>query len=505
MKKLLYCLLFYACGFSAAGTIKPAAIFGDRMVLQQQTTAAIWGWAEPGENITISNGWSTDKISGKADAAGKWKLWLPTPKAGGPYTITIAGDNTIELHDVLIGEVWVCSGQSNMGFALKSDAYAKEEIPKANHPAIRYFSVKRQYGNQLFDDCPGSKWELTTPVTAPSFSAVAYYFAKHLDSALHVPIGIVYAAWGGTPAEAWTPAPVLQHDKVLTQYFDRWTSIQQKAGPDSVKYLAKLTEWEKDSIGKKKPQEPQSWYYFKRPWREPAVLYNGMIHPVIPYAVKGILWYQGESNVTYANEYALLLGSMISSWREAWQKAGYAKQLPFYLVQLSSYGFSDMDAAARLREAQEKVSAETPQAGMVITTDLGNMKDIHYTHKKEVGQRLAMLALAQNYEAKKLVYKGPVLEKLRLQNNTIIAQFDAPLVVKGAEAGGFEIGYQLPGNDSIVFTTAKASVNGREVTVWNEKVTEPVAIRFAWLHPDTANLFNQQGLPAFPFRRSLTR
>jgi sialate O-acetylesterase len=493
-------LFFSANSFA---NVKLPAIFSDHMVLQQQSKVAVWGWADAGEQITITGSWSASPVSIKADASGGWKGMLQTPKAGGPYTIKIKGNNSIELNDVLIGEVWVCSGQSNMVFSLKGSDNAKAEIAAADFPLIRYFSVERQYGLQDFKDCPGSVWQKTSPSVAGSFSAVAYYFAKKIHKDLKVPVGIVYAAWGGTPAEAWTPGAVLKNDPLLSKYIDRWKDIQDNVGKDSVAYHAELSKWNKDSTAFKKPGEPQTLYYYKRPWREPSVLFNGMIGPVIPYGIKGVLWYQGESNVSYASEYYQLFSAMINSWRNRW---GRDKDLPFYFVQIASYGYNDLDAAARLREGQYQVMENIPNTGMAVTTDLGNMKDIHYTHKKEVGERLALIALARDYGFKQMIYKGPESKKVYSEENKVIIEFkssSSPLATAGDMVKGFELGYTLPGSDSIVFITASAKIEGDKVIVWNEKIKQPLEVRYAWLLAGDADLSDKEGLPAFPFRKKI--
>ncbi len=411
-RPILLLQVFFMLSFSweAFAIIKLPAIFSDHMVLQQKSKVMVWGWAKPGEKVTLHDSWSNKNVSTISGTDGQWKAMLSTPAAGGPYTLNFKGENAIELKDVFIGEVWLCSGQSNMVFSLKSSDNAKQEIQKADYPNIRYYSVNRQYGTKPFDDAPGSTWEKTSSQTAGSFSAVAYYFAKKLQDTLKVPVGIVYAAWGGTPAEAWTPNELLHHDKSLSIYIDRWKKIQQDAGKDSVAYKNAMQQWEQKSndsskgkVTLKKPVEPQSVYYFKRPWREPGVLFNGMINPVIPYKMKGVLWYQGESNVSFADEYEYLFSKMIESWRNKWKTTEDQTELPFYFVQIAPFGYSDLDAAARLREAQQSVVKNMKQTGMAVTVDVGNMKDIHYTHKKEVGDRLALIALSKDYGFKKIV------------------------------------------------------------------------------------------------------
>lgn len=509
---------FFLLSVLFIGTILPGftysqlrmpAVFSDGMVLQQETEVLFWGWAGAGEKVNLSAGWSSNAYHATADKQGKWKIKLKTPSAGGPYTVKINAGASIEIKDVLLGEVWLCSGQSNMVFSLKGSEGAKEEIAKADNPLVRYFSVKRQYGLKEFEDCPGSVWEKTTPATAGSFSAVAYYFAKRIAQDKKVPVGIVYTAWGGTPAEAWTPRELIEKDTLLHRYIDRWSDIQQNVGKDSAQYHVALNEWDEkrltaDSNKIKKPAEPQTLYYFNRPWREPAVLFNGMVDPVIPYAIKGILWYQGESNVSYPDEYDHLFGAMIESWRRRWKDAGYSSKLPFYFVQLAAYGYDRMDAAARLREAQENVSKRVPNTGMAVTLDLGNMNDIHYIRKREVGERLALIALSQAYDQKRIVYKGPQLKNIKSDHGGLSLQFTgSELRAKHDSVGGFEIGYRDPASDSIVFVNAKAEIRNNRVLVYNAAVPKPIAVRYGWLRCGDADLFNKEGLPAVPFRKVL--
>jgi len=495
-------LAIFFVSSSCLADIKLPAIFSDGMVLQQQTSVALWGWASPGEKITIQTSWIDWPQTAVTGSDGKFNVMLRTPKASmNSNSLTIAGNNSITLKEVLIGEVWVASGQSNMGFSLKSDASAKTEIPQANFPNIRYFYVERQYGLQAFNDAPGSFWKKTTPETAPNFSAVAYFFAKKIQQEKNVPVGIVYAAWGGTPAEAWTPREVFTGDTVLSKYIDRWKFIQENAGKDSIAFQKELRDWEKNQQ-LKKPEEPQTFYYFKRPWREPAVLFNGMIDPVIPYTVKGVLWYQGESNVGYSSEYYHLFTKMITSWRSKWNRPG----LPFYFVQLSAFGYADMNAAAVVREAQYLTAKNTPNTAMVVTTDLGNMGDIHYTKKAPVGHRLALIALNKNY-GEKVNFKGPELKKIKQEGNQVVLKFTTAnaLQTDDKPLDGFEIGYQLPGTDSIKYQKATAELSGNKVLLKTNSTGKPVSVRYAWLLVGEANLSDKNGLPAFPFSENINQ
>ncbi|MEO7309575.1 MAG: sialate O-acetylesterase [Chitinophagaceae bacterium] len=511
-KNIAFLPIFCICLFTVApafANVKLPAIFSDGMVLQQQSKVSFWGWADAGEAITISGSWPAGKaVRTIADASGSWKLMMPTPAAGGPFTVSVAGKNNIILSDVLVGEVWVCSGQSNMGFTLKADANAKEEIAKADYPTLRYFSVKRQYGPGVFKDAEGSFWEKTSPATAPGFSAVAFYFAKKIQAELQVPVGIVFAAWGGTPAEAWTPAAVFKNDAVLSRYLTRWKDMYLTVGKDSTNYHKALDNWEKarengDSTLTKKPEEPATLVWFNRPWREPSVLFNGMINPVIPYGIKGVLWYQGESNVNFADEYVRLFGNMIKSWRRQW---GNRKDLPFYFVQIAPFAYSSLDAAARLRDAQYQVMQQVPNTGMAVTMDVGNMKDQHFTHKKEVGDRLAFIAMAKNYGAKTTAYKGPECKNAKIENGQVAIAFSTTtpgLTIKGKTLNGFEIGYRLPESDSIVYTNASAFIKDNKVILTASLPGKGVEVRYGWLQAGTANLFDKDGLPAFPFRKKI--
>lgn len=503
MKKIissLFVLMGMQLHLIAFANIKLPAIFSDGMVLQQNAKAAIWGWASPNETISISTTWSKQTLTTRPDTSGKWRVNLQTPAAGGPYTITIKGVSTIELKDVLIGEVWLCSGQSNMGMTLKASQGGKEEMAKADYPTLRYFSLKRQYGTKEFNDCPGSVWVKSTPATSGGFSAVAFYFAKEIQEHKNVPIGIIFNAWGGTPAEAWTPADVLNDDSVLQQYINRWDDIRQHVGKDSTAYHIALSTWEKakntaDSNTIKKPSEPQTLYYFNRPWRKPSVLFNGLVNPVIPFTIKGVLWYQGESNVGYADEYELLFSKMINSWRHRWANAGGQKDIPFIFVQLPPYGYSDLYAAAVVRQAQENVSKKLKNTAIVVSMDVGNMNDIHPTKKREVGERLAAIALNKLYGNKKLDYKNAKIKSVKPIDNKIKVEFDDEIVNR--QAGGFEIGYYE--NNSLVYLPAKARVSSKVITIWNDKVLKPVAVRYGWLEIAGADLIGKNGLPVAPF------
>jgi sialate O-acetylesterase len=484
--------------------VKLAALFGNHMVLQQKARVPLWGWGSPGEEISIKASWQKNTVYTKVDASGNWKIELQTPSAGGPFKIAIRGENLIELNDILMGEVWLCSGQSNMTFPLKYSDSARQEIAKADFPSIRYFGVQHQYGPEPFQDCTG-EWQITSPEAATSFSAVAYYFAKKIYQDMKVPVGIVCSGWTGTPAEAWTPKIALQNDNGLKYFLQRWNEIPKKVGVDSVKYQLALQQWEEQkksgNTNLPKPEEPRNYYYYSKPWCKPGALFNGMINPLIPFRFKGVLWYQGESNVCENSLYQHLFTTLIKSWRKQWNDK--TNILPFYFVQIAPYGYSNLEAAAKLRQAQYNVMKTVEHTGMAVTIDLGDMNNIHFTHKKEVGERLALIALAKTYGYRSLVYKGPECTKVSKVNSRLKLFFDQLLFTSKEKPEGFEIGYRKKGCDSLQFVKAEAMIKGNEIMVWNKEVKEPLIVRYAWLEVGDANLENRSGLPAFPFQKKV--
>ncbi len=455
---------------SAQAEIKLPKLFGDHMVLQRQTEANLWGWAAAGEEVKISLGEAT--ATTKADDAGKWKAKLKTPAAGGPFELKFKGTNEITLKDVYVGEVWIASGQSNMEWSVAQSANPQEEAQSANHPLIRMIKVQKVPAETPVDDIPvdpgtvkttpTSGWAVCSPETVPSFSACGYFFARHLQKELNVPVGIINTSWGGTVCEAWASKEAL-------------------AEVPSLKYMAERAV--KVDAGKGNPNQP-------------AVLYNGMIAPVIPFSMRGAIWYQGESNVSRADEYRTLFPAMISDWRKRFGQG----EFPFLYVQLApyKYGTSDPRQLAELWDAQVK-TLSLPNTGMCVTTDITNISDIHPKNKQDVGKRLALWALANTYEKKDLVFSGPLFDsqeiegaKIRLKfkhvGGGLTAKDDKPLTH-----------FQIAGENE-EFVDAKATIEGDNIVVSSDSVQKPVAIRFAWNSTAEPNLFNKAGLPASPFR-----
>jgi sialate O-acetylesterase len=463
------------------GQIKLPALIGDNMVLQQQSRAPLWGWADPGTTVTVQGSWDTKAVArAKAGEDGKWMVRVKTPAAGGPYEVTITGKQTTVLHNVLIGEVWVCSGQSNMEMPLSGWSgapllHSTEEINAARYPQIHLFTVKRNIAFQPQQDCDG-QWAECTPETAASFSATAYFFGRQLYEKLHVPIGLIHSSWGGTVAEAWTSESALRKLGDFDQALNRADSLAPHV----------------DQIRQQHQQDKNSRSVVDNP-NTVTVLYNGMIAPLIPFSIRGAIWYQGEANVGRAQQYERLFPTMIADWRHRWQEGNF----PFYFVQIAPYPYGgDSTKAAALRDAQRK-SLHVPHTGMVVTLDIGNPKNIHPANKQEVGRRLSLWALANTYGLKDIVYSGPLYAGMKINGSTIRVSFDhadGGLMAKGGTLGHFEIA----GADGH-FVPAQAHIAGQQVIVQAQGITAPKAVRYGWSDTAEPHLFNQAGLPASSF------
>ncbi|MBB1283719.1 sialate O-acetylesterase [Flavisolibacter sp. BT320] len=441
---------------AASADVRLPAIIGNHMVLQQSTTVALWGWCEPGEKITVKVGWDTAAFTTTGTSGATWKLSLPTPNAGGPYTITIRGNNTINIEDVLIGEVWLCSGQSNMEMNMGWGLPYEKETSEATDRRIRFFGVPRTTALHPQDDVK-ARWVECSPEEMKRFSAVGYFFGKEVVDKLKVPVGLIGSSWGGTPAEAWTPDSVVHQNAALTA-----------------------------AAAKLKPSN--GWPI------QPGATYSAMIYPLQNYAIAGSLWYQGESNVGTWSTYQSLLTGMIAAWHK-----GFGREFPFYLVQIAPYaGYGTYPSSALLREQQTKI-ADYPNTGMVVIHDLvDNINDIHPKLKKEVGQRLAALALAKTYGIKDISATYPRYKGMTIEKDKIRVRFSGAengLVTKGGEPTEF----YLAGDDRI-FYPAKAILKGSSVLVSAKNVKKPIAVRFGFSNSAMPNLFSKEGLPVSIFR-----
>jgi len=435
----------------SAADVKPHALISDGAVLQQGMAAPIWGKAGDGEKVTVR--FQDQEVSTTA-SHGRWMVRLKPLRPGGPFTMTISGENTIELHNILVGEVWICSGQSNMRHQVYQSENPEQVIAASKDPMLRLFDVPQA---DMPPDELKASWQECGPDTVAGFSAVGYFFGRELRKALKAPVGLICSAVGATPAEAWTSLRALRDKSELH-------SIVENP--------------EKDL-------------------RRPACLYNGMIAPLQPYAIRGVIWYQGEANTGRAYQYRTLFPTMIQNWREDWGQGDF----PFLFVQLAPYGTDDPNRPypfwAELREAQLFTSLRVPNTAMAVITDLGDPKEIHPKPKGPVGARLALAARAIAY-GERIVYSGPIFEKMQIKGDCAILSFKhvgSGLAAKDGELKGFTV----TGDDG-KFVNAQAVIQGKNVVVWSTEVPHPAAVRYGWANCPAVNLFNKEGLPASPFR-----
>lgn len=489
----LILIAFIFSSLISYSAVKLPALISNNMVLQQKSKVALWGWAQAGEKVFITTSWNNKTTNVTADANGKWLTYVKTSSAGGPYTMRFKASNEITVENVLLGEVWLASGQSNMEFFVgkkRSASYTgvinyEEEIKSANYPQIRQIDVPNKNAAEPQQEFVGD-WKICSPKTVDTFSAVAYYFAVQIHKATGYPVGIINSTWGGTAAESWTKKEVLTADEDLAVTVNRYDSLVKNYPDALAKYNTAVDAWKLDSLNKQKPVAPVKPNPDKAPFR----LYNAMIVPLIPYTLKGVMWYQGESNADRAYQYRKLFPVMIDSWRSDFNN----KKLPFYFIQISPHRGQN----AEIRDAQLYSYRTVPHTGMVVTTDNGDSLDIHPRNKKLVGDRLSLWALHNEYGKKDIVTSGPLYQSMKTDGNKIRIRFDfvdGGLIAKDGELKEFTIA----GNDQN-FTPAKAIIEGNEIVVWSEQINKPSAVRFAWKNVPHPNLYNKAGLPASPFR-----
>jgi sialate O-acetylesterase len=494
MRKLtLLALLCLAPALYAApkAELKLIPLFSDNMVLQCDIPAPIWGTAEAGDEVTVAV--AGQKKSAKAGADGKWIVKLDPIKAGGPHDLTVSGKTSVTLKNVLVGEVWICSGQSNMEMSVTSSNNSDEEKAKATFPNLRLFTVQKRQADAPVSDIldaqgkPVAGWKECGPATVGGFSAVAYFFGREIHQKLGVPVGLIHTSWGGTPAEVWTSDRVIQSRPEFKNYVNFYAKRQE----DYEKALPKY----KEDVEKAKAEGKPAPKALNKPMKLSA-LYNGMIAPLIPYGIKGAIWYQGESNAAQAKIYQTLFPSMITNWREDWGQGDF----PFGFVQLANYlARKDQPADsnwAELREAQT-MTLSLPKTGMAVIVDIGDSKDIHPKNKQDVGKRLAYWAESQVY-GKDLVYAGPMYQSMKVDGGKVAISFKhvgGGLVAKGDKLAGFAVA----GEDR-KFVWAEAKIDGDTVVVSADQVSKPAAVRYAWADNPECNLYNKEGLPASPFR-----
>jgi len=494
MLSLMVALLTAYSSNKLSAQVKLPAIISDNMILQQNAKAALWGWAAPGEKITITNNWNKKSSTVVADASGKWQTNVTTTKAGGPYKLTFTASNTVEVNNILFGEVWLASGQSNMEFFIgktPNPSYTgihnyEEVIKDAEHPSIRQIDVPNKVADDPQFDFKGV-WKMCTAKTIDTFSAVAFFFAKEVNKATGFPVGIINSTWGGTPAESWTKKEMLQNDADLNEILVRYQKALDAYPAENEKYKATFAKWREDTSKRKgaAPAAPMGPTHNKSPYK----LYNGMIVPVAPYTIRGVIWYQGESNAERAYQYRKLFPAMIANWRSDWKN----EKLPFYFVQISPHRSQNPE----IRDAQLHVFRNVPYTGMAVTTDNGDSLDIHPRNKELVGKRLSLWALRNEYGKKDIVISGPLYKGMKAEGGKIRVSFD---YAEGLAAENGELKeFTIAGEDQKFFP-AHAKIEGSTVVVWSEEVKEPKAVRFAWRNIPKPNLYNSAGLPASPFR-----
>ncbi len=470
------------------------ALFGDHMVVQRDAPVHVWGSAASGEAVTAQFRGQT--VSGTATAEGRWDVYLPPGSAGGPFTLTVSGGNTVRLDDVMVGEVWVASGQSNMVWPVSRSRDAEAEIQAANHAGIRYFKVELATAEGRQHDVKG-EWKVLTPATAGEFSGVGYFFARDLHSRLGVPFGIVQSAWGGTPVEAWTSARTFSDEAALSRLAADFAAQAERARPE---YEATLAKWEQrakaaKAAGQETPRKPRAPRPLQ-PHHRPSSLFNAMISPLVPYAIRGAIWYQGENNASRGQGrlYRAMFRALIEDWRREWGQGDF----PFLFVQLANYGRVPEGATwAELRESQAKALG-LANTGMAVTIDIGNPTDIHPRNKQDVGLRLALAARSVTYGERDLSHSGPTFRQATREEGALRLWFDH--VGDGLEArGGALAGFEVAGSDGR-FVAARAEISGAAVVVSSPEVETPLQARYAWAAAPEASLFNAAGLPASPFR-----
>ncbi|HEX6848612.1 MAG TPA: sialate O-acetylesterase, partial [Chitinophagaceae bacterium] len=427
------------------------------MVLQQNDSASLWGWGNPAERILVTTSWNGKTDTTTVNNRANWKIKVKTPVAGGPHSITLRGNsNSIILNDVMIGEIWVCSGQSNMEWnywnGLKD---IKDELPACYNTNIRFFHIPKTTANHPQDDVM-AEWKICDSNSLKSFSAVGYFFGKKINKDLNVPVGLINASWGGTPAEVWTPENIFDNDEDLRLAAARLQSFRWWPNHD-------------------------------------GLCYNAMIDPITKFNIAGVIWYQGESNVGNNDTYHKLFTTMIKSWREAWKK-----EFPFYYVQIAPYKYGNNNVGALVQEAQTK-AMNFPNTGMVVVSDLvEDIANIHPTNKHDVGYRLANWALAETYNQKGIAYKNPMYRSKTSNKNRITLSFDN--VPKGFRDNKAIEGFMVFDLKTEQWFPAQAKIEKDKIIVWNDNVPEPAQVRYAFGNTAIGNVFSKEGLPLCAFR-----
>ncbi len=503
LKKVLL-VLCASAPLAARAELKLPAIIGDNMVLQQQLADPIWGWDAPGTEVTVTFAGQTK--TAKANDKGRWEVKLdPVPANAEPATMTIKGTSARELKNILVGEVWICSGQSNMQFTVGASTDADLEVATANYPKIHLISVP-QVGTQEPQNDFRGEWKECSPATVPNFTAVGYFFGRSIHQIVGVPVGLINNAWGGSAAEAWVRRDVLEKDARFKGLME--STVQREAAADkpavAEQFQKDLAAWKIKAAEAAKnkqqpprgPADPKSWLSGNA---RPGNIYNGVLKPTIGYGIKGAIWYQGETNAGRAYEYSYLFPLMIQHWRDEWKQGDF----PFYWVQLADFMAETPQpgdsAWAELRESQTKTQQAIKNGGQAVIIDLGEGKDIHPKNKRDVAERLVRWALVNQY-GQKLVWHSPEFKSLEVQGDKAIVTLD----MFGSSLQTFDVkeiqGVAICGEDKKWVWADARIIAGNKIEAHSDKVAKPVAVRYAWANNPVCNLYNSQWLPVTPFR-----
>lgn len=489
-------VFLFLLGFSLAWIARASAevtlptVLADHMVLQRGLPTHVWGMSASREAVTIT--FRSESRATTADDLGRWSVYFSPGEAGGPYQMVVKATNTITLNDILVGDVWVASGQSNMEFPMRYADNAPAEIAAAKYPEIRFFRVDHHPSDFPQANVEAKTWTACTPETVADSSAVAYYFAREVQSKIHVPIGLIETFWGGTAAESWTSLPSLTADSALMPVFTARAATV--AGESTTRLQRKHDEELADAQAKAegKPVPDRPWHPDFDAWA-PSALFNGMIAPLTPFAIRGVIWYQGEANsgAERAPLYARVFQTMIRDWRKAWGEGDF----PFLFVQIANWNTPPEELWPDVRDAQRQTLALRNTA-MAVTIDIGDAVDIHPKNKHDVGVRLALAARALTY-GEKLEWSGPLYRQVTPEEHALRVWFDHGngLNAKGATLTGFEVA----GTDG-KYSPAEAKIEGESVVVSSAAVPAPVSVRYGWAANPTCNLYNRAGLPASPFQ-----
>jgi sialate O-acetylesterase len=493
MKRRLLLLMVLIPGVMVSAQVTLPRVLSSHMVVERNVPVHVWGMAAPGETVSVS--FRSETRATVAGRLGRWSVYLKSGEAGGPFEMVVTGSGQSEvpitLDDVLVGDVWVASGQSNMEFRMYQAATADQDLPHAGNSRIRLMMVHQKASEYPLDDVNSEGWTVSTPETAKDFSAVGWYFAREIEAREHVPVGVIDSTWGGTVAEAWTRVTALGEDAALAPVFAEWGKMTD-AEPDAL--LRDKTEQrlrdEAKAQGKPEPQFP--WHPNLLSWG-PGMLWNGMIAPLTPFPIRGVIWYQGESNskLVRAPLYGRVFRTLIEDWRRAWGEGDF----PFLYVQISNFKSSPEEDWATVREQQRRTLVLN-DTGMAVTIDIGNPDNVHPTDKVDVGVRLALAARAISY-GEDISHSGPMFLQATPEGSAIRVEFEhhtKGLVAKGGALTGFEVA----GADG-KFVAATATIDGNFVVATSPLVAEPLYVRYGWANSPECNLFNGVGLPASPF------